>query len=100
MVLDWLESGCDRKFLLWSGKFDSTVLGSSKRKFLLTSNLDNAAGVLVADSDVPVGPVAGFLNIPLQWYRTKVARRDTREVPQPSAIYYLLELQPPINLSE
>jgi hypothetical protein len=100
MVLDWLESGCDRKFLLWDGKPDATVPGSKANLFLLTTNPDNPAGVLVADSNSPVGPLAGFLNAPLEWYRAKVARRDAREVPTPSATYYLLELPPAGSGSE
>ena len=95
-----LESGCDRKFLLLGSKLDSNVLGYSKRQFLLTTSPGSATGLLVADSNIPVGPIAGFLNAPLEWYRAKVARRDAREVPKPSAIYYLLELQPAVNLSE
>lgn len=92
MVLDWLESGCDRKFLLSDGKPDATVRGSNARLFLLTTNPDNAAGVRVADSNSSVDPIAGFLHAPLEWYRAKVARRDAREVPKTSAIYYLQEL--------
>jgi len=91
-VLDWLESGCDRRFLLWDSKPDATFPGSNTRLFLLTKNPDNAVGVLVADSSGSASPIAGFLNAPLEWYRSKVARRDAREVPKPSAIYYLLEL--------
>lgn len=100
MVLDWLESGCDRKFLLWDGKTDATLRGSNARLLLLTTNPDNAAGVLVGDSNSFVGPIAGFLNAPLEWYRAKVARRDAREVPKPSATYYLLELPPAGTASE
>lgn len=100
MVLDWLESGCDRKFLLWQGCPDATVPGSNARLFLLTTNPDNAAGVLVADSNSPVVAVASFLNAPLDWYRANVARRDAREVQQPSAIYYLLELPPAATVGE
>lgn len=92
MVLDWLESGCDRKFQIWEGKLGSSAHGSNTRWFLLTTNPDNAAGVLVADSGGSVDPTAGFMKGPLEWYRAKVARRDAREVPKPSATCYLLEL--------
>jgi hypothetical protein len=92
MVLDWLELGCDRKLLHWEAIICSTVHRANTRLFLLTTTPKSAVGALVADSNNPVGPIAGFLNIPLEWYRAKVARRDAREVPKPSAIYYLLEL--------
>jgi hypothetical protein len=100
MVLDWLESGCDRKFQLWEGKLGSSAHGSNTRSFLLTTSPDRAVGALVADSKSPVGPMADILDVPLEWYRAKVARRNAREVPKPSATYYLLELQSPSTLSE
>ena len=100
IAVDWLESGCDRKFLLWDGNPDATVPGSNARLFLLTTNIDSAVGVLVANSNVPVVSVAGLLHAPLEWYRAKVARRDAREVPKPSATYYLLELPPAATVGE
>ncbi len=100
ILLDWLALGCDRKLLNWDDEFGSTILRANRRLFLLTANPDSAIGALVADSASPLGPIAGFLNTPLEWYRAKVARRDVREVPDPSATYYLLELPPAGTQSE
>jgi len=100
MVLEWLESGCDRKFVLSDGKLGATAHRADAQLFLLTTNPDSAAGTLVADSKSPVSPIADFLDVPIQWYRAKIARRDAREVPKAPAVYYLLKLQSTGPLTE
>jgi len=92
VTIDWLELGCDRRFLPWSPSAVPASDSDAGRVLLLTKEPFSASGTRIASTETDPGVLSKFIAAPLEWYRNWVAKRDGGEIAPAGVSYCLLEI--------